>query len=71
MKVNLVLQRTLWDPEMTWRDTKIIEVEIPMEKINPDGKGDYKVIGCCRQEVQSGQKKQERKQQHVRKNHSI
>lgn len=46
MKVNLVLQRTLWDPEMTWKDTKIIEVEIPMEKMNPDGKGDFHVIGC-------------------------
>lgn len=47
MKVNLVLQRTLWDPEMTWKDTKIIEVEIPMENLNPDGKGIYQVIGCC------------------------
>lgn len=47
MKVNLILQRTLWDPEMTWADTKILEIEIPMEKQNPDGKGDYQVIGCC------------------------
>lgn len=47
MKVKLVLQRTLWDPEMTWADTKIVEVEIPLDKQNPDGKGDYNVVGCC------------------------
>lgn len=51
MKVNLILQRTLWDPEMMWKDTKILEIEIPMEKQNPDGKGSYQVIGCCWPEV--------------------
>lgn len=47
MKVKLVFGRTLWDHEMTWEDIKIFEVEIPLDKRNPDGMGDYNALRCC------------------------
>lgn len=47
MKAKLVLSRTLWDPCNTWSEIKIVEVEIPLEKQDPDGKGFYNVVGCC------------------------
>lgn len=47
MKVKLILGRTLWDPQIIWTDTKIMEVEIPLDKQNPDGQGCYQIIGCC------------------------
>lgn len=46
MKVKLVLARTMWDPEMTWKDTRIFEVEIPLDKQDPDNRGCYNVVGC-------------------------
>lgn len=46
MNIKLILGRTLNDQETSWVDTKIIEVEIPLEKQNPDGYGNYNVIGC-------------------------
>lgn len=47
MKIKLVLGRTLWDPITIWADTKIVEVELPLDMQDPDGKGNYQVIGCC------------------------
>lgn len=46
MKVKLVLARTLCDPLTAWQDIKIVEVEIPLQKQNPDGGGCYQVLGC-------------------------
>lgn len=47
MKIQLVLGRTIYDYQTSWADTKIFEVEIPIEKQDPgDGFGNYNVIGC-------------------------
>lgn len=45
MKVKLVLARTLCDPITAWKDIKIIEVEIPLSKQDPDREGEYHIIG--------------------------
>ena len=41
MKIKLVLSRTRYNPEITWSETKIVEVELPLDK-----KGDWEVIGA-------------------------
>ena len=41
MKINLVLARLRYNPEMVWTETKIVEVEIPLNK-----KEDWEVIGA-------------------------
>lgn len=41
MKIRLVLARTEYDPMISWTATKIIEVEIPLEK-----QDDWQVIGA-------------------------
>lgn len=46
MKVKLILSRTMNDWVQAWQDIKIVEVEIPLQKQNPDGGGCYQVIGC-------------------------
>lgn len=46
MKIKLVLGRTLNDYATAWVDTKILECEIPLLAQDPDGEGEYHVIGC-------------------------
>lgn len=46
MKIKLVLGRTLNDYATAWVDTKILECEIPLLAQDPDGDGEYHVIGC-------------------------
>ncbi len=41
MKVKLVLARIGYNPEITWTETKTVEVEIPLNK-----KGDWEIIGA-------------------------
>lgn len=46
MKVQLILGRTICDYATAWMDAKIVGVEIPLNKQDPDGIGKYQVIGC-------------------------
>ena len=41
MKIKLVLARLRYNPEITWTETKTVEVEIPLNK-----KGDWEAIGA-------------------------
>ncbi|MGI6169982.1 MAG: hypothetical protein ACOYI4_09880 [Christensenellales bacterium] len=41
MKIKLVLARIGYNPEITWTETKTVEVELPLDK-----KDDWEVIGA-------------------------
>lgn len=41
MKIKLVLARMMYNPEITWTQTKTVEVELPI-----DIKDDWEVIGA-------------------------
>lgn len=41
MKIKLVLARMGYNPEITWTETKTVEVELPLDK-----KDDWEVIGA-------------------------